>query len=137
VTHGGSIACGDAVSDQGPSGRNPSDDLPPGTPNPRQWPRLVQLSPSSDGTAVLTTPNPAWPLPAASSGSTVRLHPGLAGLASVISLPVKDSTPAAYTVARSGLLANLPDGTPLILTGPYGRPTLVPDISLGGSGRKP
>jgi hypothetical protein len=49
VTHGGSIRCGDAVSDLGSSGRDPSDDLPPGTPNPRQWPRLVQLSAGAEG----------------------------------------------------------------------------------------
>ena len=137
VTHRGPIACGDAVSDLGSSGRNPSDDLPPGTPNPRQWPRLVQLSPSAGGAALLASPNPAWPLPATPPGSTVRLHPGLAGIASVAALPVTDSTPAGYTVAHTDPLANLPDGTPLILTGPYRRPTLEPDISLGGSGRRP
>jgi uncharacterized protein YcbX len=138
VTHPGPIACGDAVSDLGSSGRNPCDDLPPGTPRPRQWPRLVQLSPSADGTALLASTNPAWPLPAARPGSSVRLHPGLAGIASVTAVPVTESGPAGYTVARSGPLANLPDATRLILTGPYDRPrTIEPDISLGGSGRWP
>jgi uncharacterized protein YcbX len=142
VTRGGAIACGDAVSDLGSSGRNPCDDLPPGTPEPRQWPRLVQVfagaGGAADGTALLASPNPAWPLPAASPGSRVRLHPGLAGIASVTAVPVTGSGPAGYTVARTGPLANLPDATRLILTGPYGRPTTrEPDILKSGFGRNP
>jgi uncharacterized protein YcbX len=122
VTRGGPIVCGDAVSDLGASGRNPGDDLPPGTPQPRQWPRLVQLSAGAGDAAVLASPVPAWPLPAAPPGSSVRLHPGLAGIASVTAVAVTDSGPAGYVVARSGPLAGLPDGTRLILTGPYGPP---------------
>ncbi|HUE46534.1 MAG TPA: MOSC domain-containing protein [Aestuariivirgaceae bacterium] len=122
VSRGGPIACGDAVNDLGSSGRNLGDDLPPGTPQPRQWPRIVQLFPRAGGASLLASPNPAWPLPAASPGSSVRLHPGLAGIASVTVVPVTESGPAGYAVARSGPLAGLPDGTRLILTGPYGSP---------------
>jgi hypothetical protein len=118
------------VSVLGSSGRNPDDDLPQGTPKPRQWPRLVQLSPSAGGAAddaaVLASTNAAWPLPAASCPPRQRparpcaCIPGLAGIASVTPVPVMHSGAAGYTVARSGPLARLPDGTRLILTGPYG-----------------
>ena len=120
VTRGGPIACGDAVSDLGSSGRDPYDNLPPGTPKPRQWPRLVQLSANADGAALLSSTDPAWPLPAAAPGSTVRLHPGLAGISSVTAVPVTGSGAAGYTVAHNGPLAPFPDATRLILTGPYG-----------------
>lgn len=120
VSSGGRISCGDAVTDLGPGGRNPFDDLPQGTPTPRQWPRIVELRVRADKTIVLAGTNPAWPLPAASPGSSVRIHPGLAGIASPSAVALLDSGAAGYTVARSDALAGLDEGTRLILTGPYG-----------------
>jgi hypothetical protein len=120
VSSGGPIRCGDAVADLGPGGRNPFDDLPQGTPTPRQWPRIVELRARADGTALLAGTNPAWPLPAARPGSSIRIHPGLAGIPSPAAVPVTDSGAAGYAVERTGPLAGLPEGTRLILTGPHG-----------------
>lgn len=118
VVSGGPIGRGDPVTDLGASGRDPSEDLPPGTPPPRQWPRLVALR-RAGGKLLLASPDPAWPLPAAPEGATVRLHPGLAGVASRQAIPVAQSTSSGYAVTPDAGLAGLAEGAQAIMTGPF------------------
>lgn len=118
VVSGGPVRCGDAIADLGPGGRNPIDDLPPGTPAPRQWPRIVELR-SANGAMSLASPNPAWPLPPAPHGATMRLHPGVADISAPAVLTLAQSSPSGHVIEPAIALADLSDGTRLLVTGPY------------------
>lgn len=119
VVGGGKVRLGDAVADLGSTGRNPFDDLPPRAPAPRQWPRIVELRRGAGGRAMLTSTNGAWPLPEASAGATVRIHPGLGGIASTTVLKITHADAAGYAVERTDSSAGVADGARLIMTGPH------------------
>jgi len=122
VVGAGPVRRGDAVTDLGSTGRNPGDDLPPRAPSPRQWPRIVELRSRSNGVLSLASTNAAWPLPETPDGATIRVHPGLAGIMSAEAVELAHAGDGVYGVERNGALADLADGTRLIVTGPYGKP---------------
>jgi hypothetical protein len=122
VVGGGTVRLGDALADLGTTGRDPFADLPPRAPAPRQWPRIVDLGSRAGGRARLASTNPAWPLPAAEAGATIRLHPGLGPIASVASVKLDEMRDDAYWLSPHEALAGLAEGTRLILTGPYEKP---------------
>lgn len=120
VVKGGAIARSDAVVDLGASDVNPAVNVPPGTPNPRKWPRLIELQASGSASLKFISTHPGWPLPDAQPGATLRLHPGSGGVASPVTVRLLEARTGCYIVERSSALAGVEDGSRLILTGPYG-----------------
>lgn len=120
VARAGRIAAGDPVAVIGDTGRNPTVGLPPRAPDPRLWPRIVEVN-RSDGSMRLESTNDAWPLAAALPGSTIRLHPGLGGLGAPLPVTIEEADEGAYVVRPTGELASLAHHQRLIVTGPYGK----------------
>lgn len=120
VVKGGAIGCSDAVVDLGASNVDPAANVPPGTPNPRKWPCLMELQASGSASPKLVSTHPGWSLPDAEAGATLRLHPGSGGIASPLTVRVLEAGTGCYVVERSSALAGVEDGSRLILTGPHG-----------------
>ena len=117
VVKTGQIAPGDWLQDLGPWDGNPNDDLPPRTPDPREWPRFVQAHIGEAGAIELRNTSETWPLLPGSAGDEVRIHPVSGRPDKMIRLTLtQEAEPHRMVCAPAGSVDN---GASVLVSGPY------------------
>ena len=118
VVEGGEISRGDRIERIADMPTPPDEDLPPRAPDPRQWPRVYNAHADTDGSLRLTSPVGGWPLPAASPGDQMVVHPGLGHARVYQRVKVVEANATAIHVMAPMPLTFAQHDIQLIATGP-------------------
>jgi uncharacterized protein YcbX len=120
VIETGAVRPGDRLERLADSPASPLDNLPPRTPDPRQWPRVFDAT--VEGRRLrLTSPLAGWPLPQATAGDQMMLHPGLGYAGPFTRLTVESAGTDAIVVALPDALTPGEQRLQLIASGPRSR----------------